>query len=166
MFTLPLVVVVLGALMTRSLLPWLRARWSPARWVAYAGLALACLGGAWVARDLYAAVDQSDDAALVNLDFVSSLQHDEATVLVAPYDLPMHYIAERYPVHWSFTPYNRETLALLAARYRIGTVLLLVQGANPATELTGADLEPYGLVWQRQVEFKGRVYEVYQARSQ
>jgi 4-amino-4-deoxy-L-arabinose transferase-like glycosyltransferase len=101
------------------------------------------------------AVDRQDDRRTAWLE---RLGHDDQAMLVAPH-LFLPYVYRHHPVQWAFVPANDESLALLAARYPIGTLLL---PANQLGETLSAEgLARAGLIQESRVAFGQEGYWLY-----
>lgn len=77
-----------------------------------------------VVRNMYrffAAQDATDTAYAVSLE---SIGHDNSRMLATPFDVSIRYRYDHFPLPWSFTPYNEETLKLLTARFDVATLVV------------------------------------------
>ncbi|MGZ8842356.1 MAG: ArnT family glycosyltransferase [Pyrinomonadaceae bacterium] len=63
-------------------------------------------------------VDSRSAAAL------ETVGHDNARMLVTPFDISIRYRYDHFPVPWAFAPYNQPTLQLLVSRFDVGTLIL------------------------------------------
>lgn len=85
------------------------------------GLLLFSLG---VVRNMYTFLTEPDAADIAYSKTLETLGHDNARMLVTPYELAVHYRYNHFPVPWAFLPYNQTTLELLTARFDVGTMVL------------------------------------------
>ena len=110
----------------------------------------------------YAALRTSDaerGAATRDLAFLEATQHDDASVLVTPWQLPFEYVYEHYPVRWAFLPSDPESLRLLNQSYPIGTLVLPAE--TDESDLTSGDVESVGLAPVQTVSLGGTDYTVF-----
>jgi hypothetical protein len=99
-----------------------------------------------------------------NTEFLQSIKHDDATMLVSPYSISLDYVHRHYPVRWSFIPENSETLALLSAQYNIGTLMISINpetGISPDTSLKPDEIERFGLHLVDKVTYNGMTFLVF-----
>jgi hypothetical protein len=126
----PALAVWLGALAAAA---WARGR--RLRGAVVLGLGLSVALAVWCGLRLQAtaaSLDAQDDA---DLAFMSTLGHDDRTLLVAPFDVALVYVLGHHPVRFAFVPANAPSLDVLARHERIGTLV-----ARPAeAEAIGAD---------------------------
>jgi hypothetical protein len=105
----------------------------------------------------YPVLAASDDA---DTQFMASLGHDERRLLTAPWEFSLAYVNHRYPVRWAFLPANAPSLALLMARYDVGTVVLPV--GHP---LRGA-LAAAGFVLEGEKVHRGVTLEIWKSQGE
>jgi hypothetical protein len=55
---------------------------------------------------------------------LETIGHNNARMLVTPFDISIRYRYDHFPVQWAFAPYNQQTLELLASRFDVGTLIL------------------------------------------
>jgi hypothetical protein len=94
---------------------------------------------------------------------LESVGHDNARMLVTPFDISIRYRYDHFPVRWAFAPHNQPTLELLAARFDLGTLILpddhpLLQ--NPAA------LARLGFYKERVLTIEKANYVVYKRPAQ
>lgn len=94
---------------------------------------------------------------------LESLNHDDTKMLVAPVQLSVWYNYEHFPVVWSFPPQNEATLALLASRFDIGT--LIVDAKHPLLKDPTA-LDAWGFYIARDFSLGSVKYFVYRRLPQ
>lgn len=119
-------------------------------------LLMSCSAMVWI----HAEEPALNASAALDTRFVESLAHDDRTVLVAPASISLDYVVRHYPVQWSFMPANRETLALLSSRHRVGTILLPDETPRDP-RLTAGDLSSMGFVPVQRVTHDGRSFIVF-----
>jgi hypothetical protein len=101
-------------------------------------------------RQFYGNVRQVDRLDNRRTAWLEQLGHDDSMMLVAPPHF-LDYVLKHHPVQWAFVPANDETLALLAASYPIGTLLL--SAGELDRSLSSAALAQVGLEPIRRVNF-------------
>jgi hypothetical protein len=145
MFGMSLCGVALGGLLQRvPLILRLEqtAAWRRAGFAALAALAL-LLAGRGSTLAAARGVTANDEAATDRTASLEQLDHDDDTLLVAPWNLSLEYVVQHYPVRWSFLPANDATLDRLRVHYEIGTLVLLPTASN--RRVTRAAIERAGL---------------------
>jgi hypothetical protein len=145
MFGMPLCGVALGGLLQRA--PPIAqleqtAAWRRAGFAALVALAL-LLAGRGSTLAAARGVTANDEAARDRTASLEQLDHDDDTLLVAPWNLSLEYVVQHYPVRWSFLPANDATLDRLRVHYEIGTLVLLPTASN--RRVTRAAIERAGL---------------------
>jgi hypothetical protein len=93
--------------------------------------------------------------ALDELDrrVIEELAHDDSRVLVAPWWMSMSYVLAHHPVKFSFLPVNDRSLALLAQRHPVGTLILPAE--NLGTQLTREAVSSAGLRLSGSFDYQG-----------
>lgn len=141
LFATPLVAASAGALLAAALE---RARPGRRAAVTVAG-ALALGAIAWSAdRASGVALAERDRPNDQLLELMDRSTHDPSTLLVAPPELGMSYLVERYPARVSLLPENDATLLELGEREPIGTLLVPAEMIRDRV-LTPAGWRPLGL---------------------
>lgn len=93
-----------------------------------------------VVRNMYTFLTAPDATDIAYANTLETVGHDNARMLVTPYELAVHYRYHHFPVPWAFLPYNQPTLELLTARFDVGTMVLkddhpLLKNPTGLTEL-------------------------------
>lgn len=121
-----------------------------------------CLGSWLVTKTLGADVVAPDAETRLHTEILESLEHDDRTLLVAPFAISLDYVVRHHPVRWSFVPANDFTLYKLASRYDIGTLVIAADKLNRTiTEETIGDI---GLNYERDFEARGSLFSVFVKR--
>lgn len=103
-------------------------------------------------------VDKGDDS---DRAFLESLGHDDHAMLVAPPALALDYLVRHYPVDYAFIPANGDTLRMLTANHRVGT-LLLPDPQPSGVYLSEQALQLAGLRMTSRRSYQGVSYRVFQ----
>lgn len=123
------------------------------------GLAVTSLIATGLMASRFNSMDHIDDK---NLAFMEQIGHDDRTLLVSPYEFSLYYVYTHYPVKYSFVPKNRETFALLAQRFEIGT--LIISQKEYEDFFSRTNFEQYGLTLQQTAFYNGEVYLVWRGK--
>jgi len=115
-----------------------------------------------VAKTLGANVVGPDAEARVHTEILESLEHDDQTLLVAPWAISLDYVVRHHPVRWSFVPANDFTLTKLASRYDIGTLVIAADKLN--TTITEETISGIGLNYERDFDVRGSLFSVFVKR--
>ena len=130
MFAFPLV-AILHAQLAVAFFGWIAAK-LPAEhraWPAAIGIVLAVSWAVHACFKGFADMRDWDVAEERASEFVQELRPDPDAMIVGPHLLCVPYINRHFPATFSFVPANRQTLALLCSKYRVGMVIYNPQDA-------------------------------------
>jgi len=165
LFVTPLLIVsVVDALYPSRLIAFIRRKhYSVYGFGAAILMAIAlCLGSWSVAKTTGADVVAPDADARLYTELLESLEHDDQTLLVAPWAISLDYVVRHHPVRWSFVPANDFSLNKLASRYDIGT--LVIRAAKLNRTITEEAINDNGLSYERDFDVRGSLFSVFVKR--
>jgi len=67
---------------------------------------------------------QADEYDKACSEFLDSIGTSGVRFFAAPFDISLSYVAEHYPIRWSFIPANEETLRLVDDKYSVDMLVL------------------------------------------